>query len=257
MAMVSLKCRLGIGGVPHASALELECFARDLIIDFNPELLTVPQKVDMERLVECYLRANLELHTITSKQAILGITIFNGGVIPIYDQQKEEYTLLGVPPRTIVVDQRLADDIAQGRYRFTLAHEAAHLVCHSEVRLPNSKLCRQNNGGTVFMCRADAEGNRHWSNRTPEQWLEWQADYLAGAFLMPASSVYSIVDMYLRHCGLEVSISGWKEMLDRQGTRLWIVRYLSFLFGVSRQAADIRLRTLLKHYPLREFLEVK
>lgn len=255
--MVCLKGRLGNGGVPCVSAVELECYARDMIYDFDVDLLTRPCPVDMERMLECYMQANLEIRSITPDQSILGVTMFNGGEVPIYCGDKGEYRALRMPPRTVLIDRQLAEGISPGRFRFTMAHEAAHLACHAQVRLSSGGLCRESNGGAMFMCRTSdiAKSEEGRKEKTPEQWLEWQADYLAGAILMPARTIYSAVDIYLQQLGMDLNAASWKEMLSRREPKAWITRYISYVFKVSIQAASVRLITLCRHYPLRSILE--
>lgn len=59
--MISLNCGRDQYGVPVISRARLEQFAEELIEDYRAGLLESPQPTDIEQLVECYLRANLEV----------------------------------------------------------------------------------------------------------------------------------------------------------------------------------------------------
>lgn len=69
-----------------------------------------------------------------------------------------------------------------GRYRFTLAHEAAHWRLHRQYyqENPNQRKLFDGRGQPAIVCRS--------SQKPP---AEWQADFFAGCMLMPRDAIRS------------------------------------------------------------------
>ncbi len=141
--MLSLNSGRDQYGVPVSSSTKLEQFAEELIGDYRPDLLKSPQPTDIEQLVECYLCANLDVHPITMTNTILGVAIFNEGCVPVYDRMKGTFIPLNVPNHTILIEEGIYNQREPGRFNFTLAHEASHLICHDGVTVSNGIQCRQ------------------------------------------------------------------------------------------------------------------
>ena len=165
-----------------------------------------------------------------------------GGPVPVVELLTPQWLseIAGVPVRSVVDDAMVEDGASEyldgelvlrlrgevrrraeagdGRCRFTIAHEAAHIILHHEdlerhqgrafrdVVTPTEKLPP---GVPIF--------------RSPE----WQANVWAAAFLMPLSAVRS----YLQHLARE------NAEFTPEG--------FAAAFQVSRQAAVIRLEKLL------------
>ena len=77
--------------------------------------------------------------------------------------------------------------------------------------------------------------------KTDEEWIEWQADYLAGALLMPATSfVY-----YFNIIRKKLDINQSYLYLDNQKCNIqnyfYTINILSKIFGVSGLATKVRL----------------
>lgn len=169
--MLSLTCGRDRYGVPVVSGTKLEQFAEELIGGFCPDLLKSPQPTNIEQFVECYLRANLEVRSITVINAILGVAVFNEGCVPVYDRMKESLVPLDVPDHTILIEEGIYNRIEPGRFNFTLAREASHLVCHDGVSISNGAQCRQVSKGTVIMCRPEGERYPRYGQKTPVDWI--------------------------------------------------------------------------------------
>lgn len=245
MRMLKLDCGLDRDGVPLVSAKRLERYAADILKDYQPELLTSPQPLNIELFAEQYLDACLELRPLTANRSILGVTVFNGGLIPVYDNIKGKLVAIEVPERTIMVEQGIINTHEPGRFNFTLAHEAAgHLACHADVNISTGKICRQERGAVVFMCRP--EGATHASNKlkTPEDWLEWQADYMAGAILMPAATVPMAVSWILREAGVLGGDYGLRELRNNPRLQMYVAKHIGQIYRTSTSAARIRLQNL-------------
>ena len=133
--------------------------------------------------------------------------IYDDGYTTRFNPDIDNYDFVKVTAGTIIIEASLL--IQYGRRRFTLAHELAHWVLHKELYT-----------GT------NIEAATYGMNNYCSNSIEWQADYLAKAILMPERQVrrgFSMVQ---------------NERTDRK------IMCLSRMFGVSRQAMEIRLKEL-------------
>jgi hypothetical protein len=179
--------------------------------------------VDVEAFIERHLAASLDQYAELPAD-VLGLTEFLPGKAPAVRINAD---LTGS-----AMDADWCPPGVEGRWRATLAHEAAHVVLHRtlfDVDL---------NQGSLFA----AEPTAHESSRlhrclkrdvahrtTPADWREVQANRGMAALLMPRA----VFKRAARHLG-----AGSGGDVDSA------TRALAELFGVSRQATTIRLRTL-------------
>jgi len=84
----------------------------------------------------------------------------------------------------VKISQRLAATRYQNRLRFTLAHEYGHVWFHAPLwRKPEQDPTRP--ASPCWTCYRDTVGT------APENdWMEWQADHIGGALLMPRSYLF-------------------------------------------------------------------
>jgi hypothetical protein len=116
---------------------------------------------------------------------------------------------LNLPEETY---QRLGED--DGRARFTGCHEFAHVVLHGDQMAERMVSLSQQ---TEYMFRSDSSSLRAFEDP------EWQANYLAGALLMPRKALV---------------------LLKRRLGRGLLPSDLVSEFKVSSYAAEVRLRKL-------------
>ena len=199
-----------MGGVMQTHKEQvLEAIARHVIKAYNPSLLISPQAIPIEKLIGAH---NLEIdyQYIRKNGRVLGETVFDDIVIPIYDKEKEEYSLISVKRGTILADASLLQPRMAGRLRFTLAHELSHWLIHQEIYTGTGE-----NAAMTKKPLKSSEANAA---------IERQADRLACFLLMPAGQV--------------------KMAFHRSRSLADPATSLAQLFEVSRQAMDIRLRDL-------------
>ena len=239
--MQKLSCSLDQNGVPCVSADQIENYAEAMLEDYDPRLVRQPQALDIDLFTEKYLEANLEIRPITPDRSILGVTVFQGGYIPVYDRSKGALVPLDVCERTIIVEQGLLNPREPGRFNFTVAHEAGHLACHADVHIESGMVHRMNGGSTYIMCRESANG---YDRHKPEEWLEWQADYMAGALLMPRRAFCAAVDNALALQGRFSGPLGWNILKRDVRIRNMVISYVADVFKTSHKATGVRLRRL-------------
>lgn len=237
--MVNQPMKTKTNGLPVVSKRELDTLGEDLIWDFQPEAIRNPSPVDIERFVECYLRMTPDYQYLSHNGVYLGMTVFNDtDKVPVYDPSTNRAEYISAKAGTVIIDTRLLAENQQHRYRFTLGHEGSHSILHSEYfayQASMNELYKRVFGGNntpMIQCRMDNTVHRkgdYWSDR---DWMEWQANSLSSAILMPKRAVEKVVE--------SVDYKGANNFL----LRMKLVSIISNVFDVSTTAAEIRLSEL-------------
>jgi hypothetical protein len=123
----------------------------------------------------------------------------------------------------------------ENRYRTTLAHELGHAVFHDEVfqmRFASGDLFTDRAGARV-VCKRDTMVDAPQSD-----WMEWQASYASGAFLMPRETLSGILRPLVVAGGKLTPFPVGSEPADI------LIAAVTDAFAVSRDAARVRLTKL-------------
>lgn len=147
------------------SGREIDQAAAGLLQEFQPEALSKPQAVDVERIFEFYPPTQ--------------------GMTTDYDELPVGMdAVTDVAAMQCVVSAALAERASQRRYyRSTLGHEIGHIKLHLPeflARREVGKLIQNGNNGMKLYRQETIP-----TFRNPE----WQADHFSGGLLMPANSV--------------------------------------------------------------------
>jgi hypothetical protein len=190
----------------------LDAIARKTLKEYDSSLLLAcPRAVPIEDIIENYFKFTIEYQFLRKNGRILGETIFDDTYVPIYDMEKEEYTVILVKGGTIIIDAGLLKCRGDGRLRFTCAHELAHWLIHRELYIGS--------GEAAAMTKAKKSSD-------DDNIIERQADMLSSSLLMPIGQVKIAFNR----------IRMQKPVND-------VIQELSNMFQVSKQAMEIRLRT--------------
>lgn len=201
----------------------LESIARNIIAQYDPNLLQKPCAIPVEDIIEQVYNLSLEYQYIRNNGRILGETIFEDTTVAIYEQKDGEgYKLIPVKAGTIIIDASLLHKRSIGRFRFTCAHELAHWVIdrHYFAQLGQT---------AVAMTSETAKdmAKKSFKSSDVSDMIERQANRMASRLLMPK-------------CTLKMAFYRAKtdaKILDK-------VSYLAGLYSVSKQAMRIRLEEL-------------
>lgn len=207
--------------VPKYRLDAIETIGRKILQEYDPVLLDgPPQAVPIETIIETKFDLTLEYHCLRKNGSILGETIFDEGAAILYDQDEKRYRLIAVKAGTILVEERLCVDRLLGRLRFTCAHELGHWVLHQKLY-----------SGTGDVAAYEGKTSLDESHGL----VEWQADALATALLMPLP---------------QIKRSFYRLRAGRSNEQL--VAEMAQIFQVSKQAMRIRLETirLVRQAPL-------
>ena len=235
--MYTPSLRVKNNGVPILSKAEIDAIGERFVQDFQPEVLTTPSPVDIEGFIEFYLGMTPDYQYLSHNGVYLGMTVFNDtNKVPVFDPATNRAEYISAKARTVIIDNRLLDESQRHRYRFTLGHEGGHDIFHSgyfsynpdQVSIFDDELiapmiqCRVDNGMT------NKSDTRKWDDH---DWMEWQANHLSAAVLMPK-------------CSVDLVVRPFRDKLKNPVSRALLVANLSNCFDVSIQAATNRLKDL-------------
>lgn len=219
---------------PYISADEIERLTESELLKAGLFPTTDNPIVDIEAFLERHLGAHLEQY-VELDSDVLGVTYF-------YPDR---------PPH-VQINKNLAeaaDDIHaptwyRGRLRSTMAHEAGHILLHRKLfdfatqqgALWPEAEASEEDAHCQRCLKRDVSGQR----TGPVDRREFQANLAMAALLMPKQVFEAVAAVVLTGWGIHdsVSKSQQKELADR------LTRELGEQFQVSRQACEIRMKTL-------------
>ncbi len=210
---------------------EIECTMEDELSKASLYPTTAQPLVNIEQFLEGHLHAKLDQYANLDEE-VLGVTSFVAGQSPRVDINKD---LTGA-----VFDKGDDNTSSLGRWRATLAHEAAHIILHRplfELSVMQTDLFRQSDRETpkevVIRCFKRNVG----FTRGRTDWREFQANSGMAALLMPQRLLKELAKQTLRSLPERLPEEGSKEAQQ-------LLISISEVFQVSRQAATIRLQVL-------------
>lgn len=224
--------RVKKNGVPILKREEIDIIGENFVMDYQPEILTEPGPVDVERFVEYYLGMTTDYQYLSHNGIYLGMTVFNDTKVPIYSPETQRAEYISAKARTVIIDNNLLEESQTHRYRFTLGHEGGHDIFHTAYYAynPNQESLFLEAEDPMIRCRVAGQrttDSRFWND---EDWMEWQANAFSSAFLMPTSAVYAVANCFSRHSGF------LHDYL--------LVHDVARIFDVSTESATYRLQGL-------------
>jgi Zn-dependent peptidase ImmA (M78 family) len=222
--------------VPYRSIEKLEDIAKNYLESFEEDLLQKPQETNISDFIEIHLQLGFQALPISPDGKTLGYMVFKPTGIDVFVGSNKEKKHLFIDKETVVVDSALSDnDEAVGRFRFTCAHEAAHWILHRDVFFEG--LLSENED-----ILTDKYNDGGQENIAQDKRMEWQANYLGAALLMPREMIRKEFFKMLGVLGMENRVYLY---LDNQRCNFipykHIINRIVNVFNVSEQAARIRL----------------
>ena len=168
-----------------------------------------PCAVPIEEIIEKQYDISIEYHYLRKNLSNLGQMVFEGGHVPIYDMEKNRYTLIDVPAKTMMIDIRLLQDRRfANRLRFTYAHELAHFLIHKEHFAHSEQ-------SPALLAGEEEEY---------DDVIEKQANMFCSYFLIPTGQMKKVYNR-----------------LMAKGRSQNIVKEMAVIFGVASATMQIRL----------------
>lgn len=240
-------------GAPILSRKEIDIIGENLVDEFMPEALKTPQEIDIDLFVQDYLGMEQDFQYLSHCGIYLGMTVFNDtDKIPVYNPADNCAEYISARAHTVIIDNTLLEKNQEHRYRFTMGHEASHGYLHKEYFAYDS------NQITLFdfmgqapvpmvQCRIDTKKLdmkqiRTWTDR---DWMEWQANALSSAILMPESMVRLIAENFgnlnlpkrlLCYAMIQKVASVFNVSFEAAGYRL---KQLGYISGETKLDADV------------------
>ncbi len=246
--MIELKTSYTFSQIPYLTYDALEEYAEQVVADFAPERLENPGALDVDRFIEYYLGLSVEYHRICYDRRVLGMTAFNDGKIDVANEDTGLPEPLPVSKGTIVIDTSLTvTKRSIPRLRFTMMHEGAgHWMLHRKA------FSADNPFGPVGIYKnqylAAKEGRHDYSSskkeKTENQFMERQADFLAAAILMPRPALRNTFREFFEfyHDRPRQIVRGTSPLDDCYAKQL--PQCVAQTYNVSERAALIRLEKL-------------
>jgi Zn-dependent peptidase ImmA (M78 family) len=184
--------------------------------------------VDLERLIQRHLGVALDQYAAL-EQGVLGKTEF-------YSDAKPKVFINRI--LTEAVDEEDCPAGVRGRWRATMAHEAAHLILHrilydpQLIQLTMNSMSLPSDKTQLLRC-----GQGDISFRKATDWREIQANLGMAALLMPQSRFTACVQASMKAFGVSSMEMGSPNAIA-------LIGQMARRFQVSRQAATIRFETL-------------
>jgi len=215
--------------VPIINKEQLESVAADFLRRYYPEALVKPMAVEPQVLAK-KMGLSLEIRNITKDFSVFGQLYFHECDAEFYDEDSDEMVQTHVDARTIFVDPKAYFLRNIGSVNNTIVHECVHWALHRKAfeleRLYNSSASR-------IMCQV--AGGIKGNNRDATGWMEWQSNSLAPRIQMPAGPFKAKAKEYIARFMRETNARHAVEVMEQ------VITALETFFGVSRQAAKIRL----------------
>lgn len=213
-------------GVPFLGRKDLEDKAEEIIRFWDEGLLRIPKSIP---LLEICQKLEREFQVQFHYDVDLGV---------IGDDEKKVLGKCLPDDMRIYIDRSLSDQ--SERFNFTLAHELAHLTLHRGLSL--KKPLEQDTDERIEI---DLVTGRKML-KTPSDRLEWQANALAAAILMPRGTVRPAVLIRQKEIGVNIN-AGFVyvenkpySIRDLEDMKSW----LALVYQVSRSVAEYRMDNL-------------
>lgn len=217
---------------PHYKHEELDTMAQKIILEASDILgdkVIYPISTDkLTIVIEKYVE-DLDLYANLQEEFgdknIEGVTIFFPFKKPIIkiseDLQNVQYK--------------------ENRLRTTLLHELGHVVIHDplwqrefkKLQLPFDTKERR-----IQICQRKALFSKNEPNYENYDWMEWQANYFASAFLMPKDEIYKIYKDFTKEQ------KSFTYIIVESEDAIKLIDLVSQKFQVSKDAAKIRLQIM-------------
>ena len=232
-------------GMYILSRSEIEKIATEKLQEFSPSNLERPIPLETTRFLEDYLGLIIKYKYIGDFQSgILGLTVMGDELlVPSYDELLRP-VVLEETFGTVLISPVLRGLDNTARRRYTKMHEGAHFILHQ----PYFANCEKAAATTkckypcnFVACRKIGLFNEKL--KTDSDWIEYQADALAAALLMPQNVFQSYVRDVLRKNGIRSNyLQTNPQINDRKAHS--VIYDVAETFAVSYQATKIRMTHL-------------
>lgn len=222
--------------VPYMPAERMEKDADDFLRRNFPEALRIPFRgqspvwVDPTALAE-KMGLTILSHRIKEDASVFGQIYFEDTDVELYDAKEDKNILTQIPGKTILVDPEMYLLRNLGSINNTIIHECVHWDKHRKAFKLEQLF---NNSATCISCEVVGGASTGISKKSTD-FMERQANQLAPRIQMPrepfTAKAKEYITAYIRQFNAKHEIDVMEQVIET----------LAVDFGVSRQAAKIRL----------------
>lgn len=238
-------------GLPLLYKSDIEEIAEMYLWNFNPQILKEPMQTPIDEFLENYLKLDMDYKDITQDGSILGLTAFDNGFLNVYDSESKKIRNIYVKKGTVIIDNSLLTENQEGRYNFTGGHEAGHWILHREMfraKRDQFGFWDSINGKEVSSIKCFKMSFENYASRrtfkTNNDWMEWQANYMASCLLMPKKIFKVVTSEIFKKFRINGDYIILGQDFKTDEIAVEIAKKISRVFGVSVTAASIRLSQL-------------
>ena len=232
--------------VPLVDFNALDDYATELLHDAMPEVLVAPCPVDIAWFLEFYLGLEVIYRRLSYDRQILGMTAFSPGFVQVLDDVTGQPMPMRINTGTVIVDPLLMIKRNIHRHRFTYAHEGSHWLIHRRAYSASNPFGTASKYENQYLAAKEGriDYSRCQKERTENERMERQADFLASAILIPKPMLRMAYREFFRLSGDKPRrvVRGVNALDDCYAKQLPM--YISQTFNVSKRAALIRLEKL-------------
>lgn len=223
---------------------DFDDIAEMILKEYMPDVLYRPQAVDIEYLAQECFYLDIKYDCIQPDGKVLGMIAFADAEYETYDYDGN-VKYIELEEGTLLVDMSLIGSENRARQRFTVAHEAAHWISQRSYHSPQNRVYDFRKQQGLVVCRTehieqDRVRSQH-GKKSDEFWLEWQADRLGAALLMPKETFKEICDSVFWSYGIR---NGHLSEYVGKRVACEIISTVAGMFNVSFRAAEIRMTDL-------------
>lgn len=230
-------------GLYVLSRMAIEQIATDVLKEYAPQNLEHPIPLDTRDMMENYLGLIVKHAYIGSfNSGILGLIVMSDTAeIPSLDEMFKPM-ILQECFGTVLISKTLLGNENLPRKRYTEMHEASHFLLHQPYYTHRAQAAahRESRQPGYVACRAMETD--HWKEqKTETEWLEYQADTLAAALLMPYRIFIDYARSAIRKAGIRcgyLTASPYTNTFQARNA----ISDISEAFQVSGRAVQIRLK---------------
>lgn len=215
---------------------DMEQIATDILKEKAPMNLEYPIHLNLEAFLDSFGLLQKKAFLGIPGHEILGVIIMGDSAEFVGCDTLMTPIVMVADYGTVLLHQDLYSAKNLTRLRYTATHEVSHWVLHREYfdHLPKDVKSHH------VACRKIENNYRQEKRTTDNDWMEWQADTLAAAMLMPKEVFFDFAKSSLRSAG-----AGCGYLIEGQPKDRAIfneaIEPISKQFRVSRRAAQIRM----------------
>lgn len=219
--------------VPYMHRRDLDAEATTFLEKHFPDALDTPMPLPVETVVK-NMGLSLYQRQLSKNHTIFGQIYFDTCQTQLYDENSGHYIPATVEAKTILYDPDVYFLRNLGCVRNTIIHECVHWDLHRKAfelqKLYNETSC-------TIRCNV-VEGEKPENKRTPEDWMEWQANALTPRILMPLKTAGMKAEEFIAKHKEQAQTDNLADIIEP------VISDMAEFFQVSKLSAKIRMLDL-------------